>query len=237
MAGNTEMSFGAKLRRAYDVLAVVQKLEVYQPPRPEEHIENFTAFVKNLETLNVSANNLGNQYKFAVDQRTEAFRSGNESMEKSLVQIRGAVEAQFGKKSTQMTIIAGIIRKIRSTKLMKTPADPTKPSSEHAISDSQRSFGSSVQFYNDLVTSLESFPEYVPSNEKIRIRTLRERFNNLHKLNDNVMSTAQDLQVGVVDRKALFEELKNRVNRIKAYVKAQYGIKSEPYSILKKLRF
>lgn len=231
------MSFGAKLRRAYDLLSVIEKLEGYQPPRQEEQIEGFSAFVKRLESANVSTSNLRVAYKVAVDQRAEAFRKSEDSMEKFLVQIKGAVEAQYGKSSTQVTVVIGIIRKIRSTKLTKPPADPTDPSSEPARSNSQRSFGSVTQFFNDLVTAIESFPNFDPSNEHIKIPGLKERFNNLHNLNNAVISTTQDMDVAVAQRKSIFEELGEREQRIKSYVKAQYGPNSQAYNAIRGLKF
>lgn len=237
MAGTTEMSFGAKLRRAYDLLSVIEKLEGYQPPRQEEQLEGFTGFVQKLEAANVSASNLSVAYKVAVDQRAKAFRRSDDSMEKFLVQIRGAVQAQYGKSSTQMTIVTGIIRKIRSTKLTKPPADPTNPASEKAVSHSQRSFGSVTQFFSDLVNSMESFPDFDPSNEKIKIPALKERFNHLHQLNNAVISATQDMQVAVASRKAIFEELGEREQRIKAYIKAQFGPDSQAYHAIRGLKF
>lgn len=237
MAGNTETSFGARLRRAYDLLEIVQKLEGYQPPRPEEGIERFTAFVQNLEAANASVTNLRNTYTLSVAQRASQFRGGTDSLEKIIVQIRAAVEAAFGKSSTQMTLTMGIIRKMRAIKISKAPADPTKPANEEAVSRSQRSYGSLTQFFSDLITTVASFPEYKPSNGKIGVEALREKFALMHKLNNEVISNTHDLKVDVVDRKAQFEELRVRAQRIKAYVKAQYGIKSEPYMMIKGLRF
>ncbi len=237
MAGTSEMSYGAKLRRAYDLLSIIEKAEAYQPPRQEESIEQFGEYVKKLETANVSSSNLRNTYKVSVDERFDAFRKADDSMEKNLAPIRGSVLAQYGKSSTQMTIVVGIIRKIRSTKLTKPPVDPTNPASKQAVSDSQRSYGSATQFFNDLVNALENFPNYAPSNEKIRVPALKERFDKLHKLNNDVISSTQDMQVAVADRKALFEDLKDRTQRIKSYVKAQYGVKSQIYKAIKGLKF
>lgn len=237
MAGKTESSFGARLRRAYDLLALVQKLEDYQPPRPEESIEDFKTFVQKLEEANTRVTNLRNTYTLSVAQRASHFRGEDDSLEKIIVQIRAAVEAALGKSSTQMSIITGINRKIRATKISKAPDDPTKSTNEEAVSRSQRSYGSLTQFFSDIINSVASYPEYNPSNEKIGVTALKEKFNRMHTLNDEVMATTQDLKVAEVDRKAQFEELNARVQRIKAYIKAQYGIKSEAYMVIKGLRF
>ncbi len=93
------------------------------------------------------------------------------------------------------------------------------------------------QFEPDFTNTVEGFPEYKPSNGKIGVEALREKFALMHNLNNEVIANTQDLKVAVVDRKAQFEELRVRALRIKAYVKAQYGIKSEPYMMIKGLRF
>lgn len=237
MAEKTESSFGARLRRAYDLLAVVQKLEGYQPPRPEEGIEGFKSFVLKLEEANVSSINLRNTYSLSVAQRASQFRGGDDSLEKIVVPIRAAVEAALGKSSTQSILTNGIIRKMRAIRISKAPADPTKPANEEAVSRSQRSYGSLTQLFNDLINTVGSFPEYKPSNNKIGVAALKEKFTRIHTLNDEVMFTTQDLKVAVVDRKAQFEELNARAQRIKSYVKSQYGIKSEAYMVIKGMRF
>ncbi len=94
-----------------------------------------------------------------------------------------------------------------------------------------------TQFFNGLVNTEASFPEYKPSNGKIGVQALREKFALMHSLNIEVIANTQDLKENVVDRKAQFEELRVRAQRIKAYVKAQYGIKSEPHNMIKGMRF
>lgn len=233
MTTTTESSFGAKLRRAQDILTYISSFPGYNPPRAQESVAGFTTFLNSIVTTNATESANRQNYKAAVDQRQNAFLKTPNSIDKMLVPIRGAVEAQYGKKSTEATAIAAIIKTMRTTKLVRPPADPNNPTQETTTSQSERSYGSMTQHFNDIINTLTQFTGYNPTNNAIKIAGLQTTATQLTTLNNNVAAKIQTLKNTRANRLALYDDLKDRVQRIKAYVKAQYGNNSNEYNIIK----
>jgi len=233
MTATTENSFGAKLRRAQDLLTFISGFTGYNPPRAQEGVTGFTTFVNSIVTTNATESQHQQNYKVAVDQRQAAFLKAPNSIHKMLVPIRGAVEAQYGKKSTEATAIAAIIKTMRTTKLVRPPADPNNPVQEQTVSQSERSYGSMTQHFNDIVNTLTQFTGYNPTNNALKIAGLQATATQLTTLNNNVASKTMALKSTRTNRLNLYAELKERAQRIKAYVKAQYGNSSVEYNLIK----
>lgn len=236
MASTTESSFGARLRRAQDILTYIAGFTGYNPPRTQESVAGFTAFVNSIVSANASESSLQQNYKTAVDLRQAAFLKTPSSVDKLLAPIRGAVEAQFGKKSTEAVAIAAIIKNMRATKLVQAPADPNSPAQQQTISQSERSYGSMTQFFNDIINTLTQFAGYNPTNNALKIVNLQTTATQLTTLNNNVASKIQILKTARANRQNLYTDLKDRVQRIKSYVKAQYGNNSNEYRLIKGIR-
>ena len=233
MSAQTENSFGAKLRRAQDLLTFITGFTGYNPPRAQESVAGFTTFLNTIVTTNATESQQQQNYKAAVDQRQAAFLKTPGSIDKILVPIRGAVEAQYGKKSTEAVAIAAIIKSMRSTSLVRPPADPNNPTQEQTVSQSERSYGSMTQHFNDIINTLTQFTGYNPTNNAIKIAGLQATATQLTTLNNNVAAKTLALKTTRANRIAIYDDLKERTQRIKAYVKAQYGNNSVEYNMIK----
>lgn len=124
MSSTNENTFGARLRRAQDILNYIQGFTVYNPPRTQESVAELTTLINNIISTNGSESSVQQQFKSAVDLRQAAFKGTGSSVEKLLAPIKGAVESQFGKNSTESVAVTAIIKNMRSTKLVKPPVDP-----------------------------------------------------------------------------------------------------------------
>lgn len=235
MVSTSENTFGARLRRAQDLVTFISGFSTYAPPRPQESIAGMTTLINTIISGNASESSLQQNYKAAVDARVAAFTAAPGSVEKLLSPIRGAVVAQYGKISTEADAIRAIVKKIRATKLTKAPADPTKPSQEKTISQSERSYGSITQFFNDIINTLTQFNAYNPSSPSLKIVSLQAIATQLTTLNNTVAQKTQQLKAIRLTRQNQYAELSDRAQRIKAYVKAQYGNTSAEYNLVKGL--
>ena len=235
MASTSENTFGAKLRRAQDLLTFIVGFLGYAPPRTQESVASMTTLINSIVATNGTESSQQENYKAAVDNRQAAFSKKTGSIEKLLSPIKGAVEAQYGKKSTEAVTVNAIIKKMRATKLTKAPVDPTKPAQEKTISQSERSYGSMTQFFNDIVNSLTQFTAFNPSSNALKIAALQTTATQLTNLNNAVAQKIQTLKTTRASRLNQYADLKDRVQRIKAYVKAQYGNNSTEYNLIKGL--
>ena len=236
MASTSENTFGAKLRNAQDLLNYIQGFTGYSPPRAQESVASMTTLITSIVTANSTTANNQQQYKAATAARQAAYKGTNGSIEKLLPSIKGAVEAQFGKKAPETESIGAQIKTMRSNKLVKSPADPTKLTQEKTVSQSERSYGSMVQSFNNIIASLQQFSGYNPSNVNLRIASLQATATQVTTLNNTVAQKTLALKKAKASRKTLYADLKDRAQRIKSYVKAQYGVSSNEYNLIKGLK-
>lgn len=228
MTTHHETGMGARLRNAQDLLAFITGFSGYNPPRPHESVAGFDSFLNNLIAVNTSFIHSFNTYNLAVEQRIDGVK-GKHGLKKSLSLILGAVQSQYGKSSIQYNTILTVIRRIRaSNRIYKNTG-----SGNHAsISVSAQSYGSFTQFFKDLVTGLRGFSDYNPSNHTISITNLDNTCLFLDNLNNNVATAFLQVKNARALRTKNYRELSERVQRIKAYVKAQYGNQSVEYQTI-----
>ena len=236
MTSTIENTFGSKLRNAQDLVSTLQGFTGYAPPRTQETVASMTTLINSIVTANNALGNTQQQYKSAVSARQLAYYGTSNSIDKLLSPISGAVEAQYGKASPESQSIGGLIKTMRSTKLIKLPADPTKGTQEKTLSQSERSYGSIIQGFNNIVSHLQQFTGFNPSNTNLKIATLQATATQITTLNNTVAQRIQALKTSQASRNTQYADLKDRVQRIKAYVKAQYGTSSTEYNLVKGIK-
>jgi hypothetical protein len=236
MSSHSESSFGAKLRKAQDIQTFVAGFTGYNPPRAQESASGFLTFLNSIVTTNGTESSQEENYHVAVSLRHDAFVVKPSSVQKLLVQVKGAVESQFGKKSVEAATVNAIIKKMRNSKLIKLPADPTHPDQAKKLSQSEHSYGSWAQYFNDIINTLSQFTGYNPTNLTIRVTALQSTATQLTTLSNTVIQKIQALKTTRVSRSSMYDDLRDRVQRIKAYVKAQYGNTSTEYNSIKGIR-
>lgn len=233
MASKSEESYGARLLRANNLLSYISNFTNYAPPRAEEKVADFGNLLQVVATANATESSLKQNYNTAVTNRHKSFRTETNSIFKLLPPIRAAVEAQYGKKSTEFNQIDSIVKNIRNSKIIHIAATETTP--ESTISRSEQSYGSTTQYFNNLINTLTQFHNYSPSNINIQIATLQAFATQIDSLNTQVASTYQALRSSKATRNTHYADLSDRVSRIKAYVKANYGVQSQEYTLIKGL--
>ena len=236
MSSTSEQTFTARLRRAQDLAQYIAKFENYKPPRAEETVDSFGALVAEIATFNDRETTHEQAYKFAVSRRTEAFRGNDSSIIKILPKIAGAVQSQYGKKSRELKTVTAIISRMRDAKVYKTPADPDTNTAASEVSKSALSYGSVFGAFNELIANLCGFSGYNPSNGDLQIKALQAKTAEINTMNNDVARTFQELKAARTRRNELYTDLQDRVQRIKAYVKSEYGVNSEEFKLIKGLK-
>lgn len=233
MASTSERSFGARLRHAQDLTAYLSGFVNYNPPRPEETIDSVNTLISNMVAANSEETVVQQTYNGFVTNRYETFRTNDLSLFKILSPIRNSVVAQYGKDSVQYKQIDTIIGKIRSKKLNKVIN--AENYTEAKVSQSEQSYGSSTQFFSDLVNTLSTFPNYNPTRPELKVAQLQVFLASLTDLNNSVAVNYQKLKAAKTVRREFYIDLAARGTRIKAYVKANYGASSSEYGLIKNL--
>ncbi len=234
MASNRESSFGARLLRAQQLGSYISNFQNYAPPRMEESVSGYSELLNQIVLVNTEEAQLRQQYNTAVTNRINAFRKDEASVIKILPLIRGQILAQYGKNSIEFNQIDRIITNIRDTRITIKPATESTP--ELKISQSEQSYGSLTQYFNELVTNLAQLPGYSPSNPALQIAQLHDFAAQINQMNIEAALRFQLLRDSRNRRRTNYKELKERTLRIKSYSKANYGINASEYTLIKGLQ-
>jgi hypothetical protein len=229
----SEMSFGARLLRAQNLHSYITNFVGFTPPRTQESATAFGDLLAIVSDANIAMSNAKQNYNTATTQRFDAFRNNANSVFKLLPIIRGAVEAQYGKSSLEFKQIDGAIKIIRNNKIVRIAATETTEAS--TISLSEQSYGSSTQYFTNLVNNLTQLTGYNPSNATIKIPALQALLTHINSLNMQVATSYQAMSSSRNARNIAYTDLKDRASRIKAYTKGNYGTTSPEYKLVKGL--
>jgi hypothetical protein len=94
-------------------------------------------------------------------------------------------------------------------------------------SNSEISYGARIGNAEKLVTTLASFPGYLPQKPEFSIQNLRSLIDALKKQNDNMASKKQSYSLAVENRKKHFDKdnisIKKVISPINGTVKASFG--------------
>ena len=235
MSSKAETSFGARLRKLQDATEYIKTWAGYAPPRLQETLPQLEAFIQTIKSSNDAETDRQARYSRQVSLRQQLF-TGEGGVKKLLTQIRGAVDAQYGRTSHEAQQVGAIIKVMRKSKLVKLPADPANPGVEKTVSQSEKSYGSQTQYFSDLVTTLAGFGDYASTTKAITLLALQALLVKLTEANNAVATQLQQMSSQRKDRRALYLELNDRMKRMKAYTRSQYGTKSAEYLALRGLK-
>jgi hypothetical protein len=236
MSSKSERGFGARLQNAQNLKTYLQGFANYNPARPEDTVAEYEKLLQQCADSNTATASTLQDYTLIVKTRSDAFTGNSEStLKKLLSPISKFVQAQYGKTSREYTSIANMIGKMRATKLIK-PTTETDDNTKNNVSQSELSFGSQLQNFKDLITSLKQLPNFNPSHTLLKTENLQNIAEQITRLNQEVINKTLPLKQAREQRNNLFAELSTRTQRIKSYVSAQYGNQSIEYKSISKLK-
>jgi hypothetical protein len=232
MASSNEKTFGSKLANAETLATHLTTYTTYAPVRPEESVVNYKGLITTIKTNNTLVASTQTTYSQATDKRVKLFAKNTDSLNKTLAPIAGQIRSKFGKTSKEAEYIASMITKIRGESSKKLKKDDEG----EFVSQSERSYGSQTQTFNDIITTLTTYgTDYAPANVKIKLPALNTQLTALTTANTAV-ATAYGLYKPAKDnRKTQYADLKDRSTRIKDSVKSQFGLTSNEYKLIKGL--
>jgi len=231
--------FAERLQRARDMFSILKGFEGYNPPRTEESLEGFQAFIETLVMANKTVTDRNGGKRFKVSDRRDIYFDSVDSVMKMFTNIMLYIKSKYGQKSTEYAILKTIMNKMKTTKIVKSvnAESAGDQNNRKPYNRSDRSFGSLTQYFQDFITIVLKFEGYNPDVEEYRPAGLQELLVKINKLNDEVATHKSELKTVQDERIVLFNELRDRSNRIKFYVKFKYGSDSTEYNQIRSFRF
>ena len=242
---NGNYSYATRLRNAQDLYAAIKEMVDYNPSRTQESIVGFSAHLDLIIASNASEVNLLQEYSFAVDERQKVFFQNPDSLEKKFLALKNAVISQYGKKSMEIKILKRIHyrmypnRGTNSTAIVPSENENSEASvnmeQTKSVDHSEKTYGSMAKNLSDFVTMISGFNDYQPGIEEFKLENLTTYLAFINSLNNNVIEKKIKLSIIKNSRKGQYDELKDRGDRIKSYIKSKYGANSHEYKLVRSI--
>lgn len=234
MASTSQASYAARLARAEQFYQLINNFQNYNPGLAELTPSGFQTLVTGLSETQAKHTTTHHEFSEAVRQRKNTFTLHPNSLSKTLTLVNSYVRAKNGTQSQQYIDLNGFIKKIRGVK----PSPITTNSTHDSISRSEKSYGAQLQNFTDIITLLEQFgPNYEPTNVAIKIPALNILHTSATQANNAVTIKFSAYHPKINERQLGFKTLTDTTTRIKEMVKAQYGINSSEYNLIKGFDF
>ena len=126
-----------------------------------------------------------------------------------------------------------MITKIRGIKVARSATTEITDT----ISQSERSYGTILQTFSDLISTLTIFgANYAPTNAELSVTKLTQKRDLATQINIKSIEELGALKIARESRTTKCEQLSQLCQRLKETVKAQYGTQSVEYKLVKGLK-
>jgi hypothetical protein len=233
MASTTETSFGKRLESAQALATHIGSFTNYTALNTELTVANLNAIIDELKILNADIAGKLQAYSMTVDDKQKLFSKDPDSIIKIVTPIVANVRSIFGKDSREANNTTTLVTKIRGEKTKKVSGKEN----DETISQSERSYGTIMQTFADLIVVLDSFgTNYAPAKPEYSTTKLKQKLDLAAQLNTQSVQTYGQLKIQRDARLTKYEDLAALCQRLKDTVKAQYGTSSVEYKLVKGLK-
>ena len=233
MASISETSFGKKLENAQALATHLQSFNNYAELNAELSVANLNNKVQELLNNNALVASKLQSYSISVEAKQNIFTKLPNSIAKIVTPVVANVRSIYGKSSKEVEIVSSYISKIRGIKVAKSNVTDE----QNAVSQSERSYGTMLQTFSDLIVALESLgTNYTPANSECSIANLKQKRDLATQFNTTAVEDFGQLKMARETRTTKYEALSALCQRLKETVKAQYGTQSVEYKLVKGLK-
>jgi hypothetical protein len=149
-----------------------------------------------------------------------------------------------GKKTAGYKNIQRLVQKISNYRPPKKPVSSSvgsTPSEKKKVSQSERSYGSLVQFGRDLAAAAAKVPGYNPTAADLQPAALKSAMKTLADKNAAVTDALVDAQNAIDARLAMYDHpetgLQSQFQQAKAAVASQFGRRSSEYKTVSGIKY
>ncbi|MDN3676034.1 hypothetical protein QWY90_01770 [Flavobacterium paronense] len=233
MNSKSRASFSSRLTEGEKLIEYLNTFTNYNPGEAELTAAAFQTQTTELHAVQEEHTTKHFDYSKAALDRRKLFDKDDESISKLLPPIRANVRGKLGSDSQQYHDIRTLVLKIRG---QGRRINITENSKETTISRSEKSYGSQLIYFGDIITLLTKFGDnYKPINDKISLSKLQDLLNNATFATNNVSQKLAVYKPLIASRQKGFIQLSATAKRIKDMILSQYGLDSNEYKMVKGL--
>ena len=233
MASISENSFGKRLDNAKALATHIQSFGNYTELNVELSLASLNGKITELSNNNTEVATKLQSYSIAVDAKQKIFTKEPNSIIKIVTPVIANVRSIFGKNSKEAQNVSNLVTKIRGIKVAK----PSVGATTENMSQSERSYGTILQTFSDLIATLDTLgTNYSPANAECSATELKQKRDLASQINTNSIQEFGQLKIARESRIVKYEQLSMLCQRFKETVKAQYGTQSTEYKLVKGLK-
>lgn len=232
MNSKSRASFSSRLTEGEKLIQYLNTFPNFTPGDEALTAAAFQTQTDALRTVQETHTTKHFDYSKAAFDRRKFFDGESNSISKLLPPIGANIRGKLGRDSQQYHDIRALVLKIRGQKRIVV----SENSKEETISRCEKSFGSQLIYFGDIITLLTRFgTDYAPMNGKIKIASLEQLLLNATSATESVSKKLAQYKPWITARHNGFRQLSATANRIKDMVLSQYGFDSPEYNLVKGL--
>lgn len=232
MNSKSRASFSSRLTEGEKLIEYLNTFADYDPGDAALTSAAFQTQTTGLHAVEDEHTSKHSDYSQAAFDRRKLFDKEANSISKLLSPIGANIRGRLGNDSQQYHEVRALVLKIRGQRRIKV----TENSNEETVSRSEKSFGSQLIYFGDMITLLTKYgTNYAPINDKIKIANLQLLVNNATNATNNVSQKLALYKPLIKSRQDGFRQLSATAKRIKNMVLSQYGQDSTEYELVKGL--
>ena len=225
---NSERTFGDILARAYRLYEAILQMLGFAPADADIMPPAFLTFLDSVDAKNNTVAATKQEWSMALKNRIELY-FGIEGIKKRASYVIAYCRSRSDLKK-EAELIYRICKKIQNYKKPKPEQDEKKRIL------GEQSYGDFVKLLGDLIEAVKQVPAYTPPNTLIKVVNLETFRTSLLAINKTIGEKYYEYSIKTKERLAMYVTLKDKMNRIKASVKSQYGLNSNEYNSIKGIR-
>ena len=227
MPSSSERTFGQRYTKGRELVEYLETLPGYSPGNPDLESANITSLLDSVDTANNDVASRLSVLSTERERRYNLYKADN-GLIKRCSQIRdyvGSIHSD-GKKSLDYKKIQRAVQNMRGIRISKKPpaGSPAK-----TASTSEVSFGSMLKVGKDVLEVIKLVPGYSPSNTNLTVANYTTFISQVDAQNSLVAEKLEEYDNGVEVRLGLYDELDDRVRKVKLALAAQFGKTSNEY--------
>ncbi len=227
MPSQSERTFGQRYTKGRELVEYLETLPTYTPGNPDLEPANLTTFLDSIDAANSDAASKLSVFSTEREERNNLYKAVN-GLIKRCSQIRDYVGSIHpdGKKSLDYKKVQRAVQNLRGTRISKKPPEG---SGAKTASTSEVSFGSMLKVGKDVLEVIKLVPGYAPSNTNLTVLDYTAFVTSVDVKNSLVAEKMEEYDNAVEARLSLYDELDDRIRKIRLALAAQYGKTSDEY--------